>query len=88
MSTCFVCAWYWWSFSSAMADLLSKKSVVGKRIDLKTCEINKQSQMASLAAYVTLTYSDSTVDSVTTYWHFALQETVPPLIIKAYPDIA
>jgi len=50
-----------------MADLLSEKSVVGRRMDLKTYEISKQSQMASLAACVILTYSDSVVDSITTY---------------------
>jgi len=48
-----------------MADLLSEKSVIGSRIDLKTCEIREQSQTASLAACVVLIYLDSVVDSVT-----------------------
>jgi len=49
-----------------MADLLSEKSIIGSRIDLKTCKIREQSQTASLAACVVLIYLDSMVDNVTT----------------------
>ena len=54
----------------------------------KSWEISERSQSASFAAYVAATYSLSVVDSEIIACRFALQETAPPLMMKAYPEIA
>ncbi|KAH9911486.1 uncharacterized protein B0H18DRAFT_1168576 [Fomitopsis serialis] len=50
--------------------------------------MKERSQMASLLACVSATYSASVVESVTSSWRFEDHETTPPLSIKTYPEIA
>ena len=53
----------------------------------KSWEISERSQSTSFAAYVAVTYLLSVVDSEIIACRFALQETAPPLMMKAYPGI-
>src|SRR5271168_3085506 len=48
----------------------------------------RRSHMASFAAYVAATYSDSAVDSVISSCFFEDQEIAPPLTRKTYPEMA
>ena len=78
---------YWCSFVSAIANWLSEKSVVVGMLMPKIEEIREQSHRASFAAWTAATYSLSVVEREMISCLFALQETAPPLIRKAYPEI-
>ena len=88
ISMCLVCAWYWCSYMSMMADWLSDNSVVALSVMPKSWVIREWSHSASFAAYIAAMYLLLVVESEIITCHLALQETAPLLMMNAYPDIA
>ena len=71
-----------------MADGLSQYSTIGFIRGRRMSPRHIRIQIASFAACVTATYSDSVVDSETRACFLKFHETAPPSMQKAYPDIA
>src|SRR5277367_51819 len=86
-SMCLVRAWYVESLDSAMAPWLSQKIVVGPLRSAESSERSLRSHMASFAACVRPTYSDSVLERVMMGCFFELQDIAPLPIKKAYPEI-
>ena len=67
--------------------LVITKRMVGSRLSSNNWKISDRSHKASFTVWVIATYSASVVDRAIISCHLALQETAPPWIKKAYPEI-
>ena len=83
MSRCFVQVWNWSSLATVMANWLSQYRSIrfdkGRSISPRNMHI----YIASLAAWVIVTYSDSMVDSKIITCFLEFQETAPPSMQNA-----
>ena len=87
-SICLVRAWYWWLRVNAMADWLSKKSIIASLNGSKISASRLWSQSPSFMPCVAATYLLSVVDREMISCFFEDQDTAPPSIRNANPVIA